>query len=387
MPDAYLDHAATTPLRPEAIAAMEPVLAGSLGNPSGAHRLAREARRLLDDARDAVADAVGARSGEVIFTSGGTEADNLAIAGITQATGRRPLCSGAEHHAVLGPVRAAGGSTVATDHHGRIDLAALERELGAGPPIGLVSAMLANNEVGTGQSVAGVAELVRRCSPDTFVHTDAVAAAPWIDLASHTAAAHLVTLSAHKVGGPPGIGALVVRDGTPLAPLLRGGGQERERRAGTPNLVGAVGFAAALAATVRDRAATAARVEALRARLVAGIGEQVSDAVVLGPPEPDRRMPGTVLACFAGVDREELVLLLDRAGVAASWGSSCSSGASEPSHVLAAMGVAPELAAGALRLSLGWCSTDADVDAVLAVLPDAVARARGATAPAEVSAR
>lgn len=378
MPDTYLDHAATTPLRPEAVAAMAPLLGEVFGNPSGSHRRAREARRLLDDARDVVADVVGARPGEVVFTSGGTEADNLAVAGVAEASAGRVVCSATEHHAVLAPVAARRGDLLVVGADGRVDLAALAQELSADRSVSLLSVMTANNEVGTIQPIAEIVELVAHLSPATVVHTDAVAAAPWLDLREHAGPAHLVSVSAHKVGGPQGIGALVVREGTPLAAQLLGGGQERERRAGTPNLAGAVGFAAALAATARDRVATVARVESLRGRLVAGLMAAVPDVVLVSPMEPEHRTPGTVLACFPGVEREALVFLLDQAGVAASWGSSCSSGASEPSHVLTAMGAPPALARGALRLSLGWCSTDADVDHVLAVLPGAVAQARGA---------
>lgn len=385
VPDAYLDHAASTPLRPEVVAAMAALREEVLGNPSGSHRWARRARRLLDDARDVVADAVGARPGEVVFTSGGTEADNLAVAGVLDAAGGSVLCSAVEHPAVARPAAARGGATVGVDTEGCLDLAALESALRLDPTVSLVSVMAVNNEVGTRQPVAEVAALVAALAPGAVVHTDAVAAAAWTHLPDAVGAAHLVSLSAHKVGGPPGTGALVVRDGTPLAPVLRGGGQERERRSGTPDVVGAVGFAAALAATVADLDRTVERVEGLRRRLVAGILASVPGAVVLGPPDPSDRTPGTVLGCFEGADREALVFLLDEAGIGASWGSSCASGAAEPSPVLAAMGVAPEVASGALRLSLGWCSTGADIDAVLGALPGVVARARGVVAPAGVS--
>jgi cysteine desulfurase len=321
---------------------------------------------------------VGAEPGEVVFTSGGTEADNLAVSGVAEASGGRVLCSAVEHHAVLAPVQARGGDLLEVGADGRIDLAALERELSADRSVGLVSVMTVNNEVGTIQPIAEIVDLVVHLSPATAVHTDAVAAAPWLDLAHHAGPAHLVSVSGHKVGGPQGIGALVVRHGTPLAPALLGGGQERERRAGTPNVAGAVGFAAALAATARDRVATVARVERLRQRVEVGLSAAASDVVIVSPADPELRTPGTVLACFPGLDREVLVFLLDQVGVAASWGSSCSSGAPEPSHVLTAMGAPPALARGALRLSLGWCSSEADVDALLAVLPDVVTRARGA---------
>ncbi len=380
MSGAYLDHAATTPMRPEARAAMAPLLGDVFGNPSGSHRWARQARRHLDDARDEVAEALGAQPSEVVFTSGGTEADNLAIVGVLGAVGGRALCSSVEHHAVLAPVLASGGGTVAVDGLGRIDLEALAVALRAtGPQVSVVSAMAANNEVGTVQDLDEVATAVRDASPATVLHADAVAAAPWLDLARCTAAADLVSVSGHKVGGPKGIGALVVRRGTPLAPLLRGGGQEHERRSGTPDVAGAVGFAAALGATVLQRAETATRVEALRNRLLVGLLAAMPDMVVTSPVEAADRTPGTIHLCVPGVEREALLFLLDEAGVGASWGSSCASGATEASHVLTALGVAPELAAGALRLSLGWCSSDADVDAALVAVPAAVTRLRPST--------
>ena len=366
-------------MRPVAVAAMAEVMTGPFGNPSGSHRWARQARRLLDDARDVVADAVGAQPAEVVFTSGGTEADNLAVLGAVGARGGRALCSAVEHRAVLEPVRASGGETVAVDHQGRLDLPALAEALDGTSPVSVVSAMVANNELGTVQSIEAVAEVVRAVSPDTLVHTDAVAGAPWLDLTVATAAADLVSLSAHKVGGPKGTGALMVRGGTRLAPLLRGGGQEQERRSGTPDVAGAVGFAAALSATVDERAATATRVEALRHRLVAGLAGAVPGLVVVSPSGRGDRTPGTALVCIPGVEREALLFLLDEAGVGASWGSSCASGATEPSHVLGAIGVDPDLAAGALRLSLGWCSTEADVDAALRAVPAAVTRLRSSS--------
>lgn len=385
MSDAYLDHAATTPMRPEAIEAVQAVMAGPFGNPSGSHRWAREARRVLDDARDLVADAVGARPAEVVFTSGGTEADNLAVTGTLDRLGGRALCSAVEHHAVLNPVLASGGSTVTVNARGRMDLDALADALAPAvdglPPVTLVSAMAANNELGTVQSIAAVAAVVRRLAPDAVVHTDAVAAAPWLELAEATTAADLVSLSGHKVGGPKGIGALIVRGDARVAPMLLGGGQEQGRRSGTPDVAGAAGFATALATTVAQRTETGRRVEALRSRLLAGLAASVPGLVVISPGERADRTAGTIHVCIPGVEREALLFLLDGAGVAASWGSSCSSGATERSHVLAALGVAPDLAAGALRLSLGWSSTDADVDAVLRAVPAAVTRLRASSAP------
>ena len=254
---AYLDHAATSPMRPEALAAMLPFLGEHFGNPAGAHAVARRARRALDDARDEVAACLGCEPGEVVFTSGGTEADNLAVLGAPPAADRNPgavLCSAVEHHAVRNATRAVGGRLVAVDGDGRVDLDALRSALG--PEVALVSVMLVNNEVGTIEPLAEVAEAVRALAPGAVVHTDAVAAAGWLDVATATAPADLVSISGHKFGGPKGSGALVVRSGTPLAPVMHGGSQERERRPGTVDVAGAVGMAAAL------RAAEAARPDA-----------------------------------------------------------------------------------------------------------------------------
>lgn len=378
MPDAYLDHAATTPLRPEARAAMEPLLGRVFGNPSGSHRFAREARRLLDDARDTVAHLLGAHPSDVVFTSGGTEAADLAIRGVTDARGGIPICSAVEHHAVLAPVEAAGGSTVPVDSDGRVDLDALTAALRQSDrPISVVSVMAANNETGSINDLHEVAEAVARTGGGVPLHTDAVAAAAWQDLSVTAAAASLVSISGHKIGAPKGIGALVVRGGVALNARLLGGGQERERRSGTPNVAGAVALAAALEAVHAARVAEDARTEALRRRLVDGLTGAVPDLHVVSPGDRSRRTPGTVQVCVPGVDREALLFLLDEAGVAASWGASCASGASEPSHVLAAMGISPDLARGALRLSMGWTTTESDVDAVLAVVPAAVERLRG----------
>lgn len=379
--DAYFDHAATTPLRPEARAAMEPVLDTVFGNPSGSHRWAREARRRLDDARDQVAEAVGAEPGEVVFTSGGTEADNLAVTGSVAVRGGTPICGATEHHAVLDPVKAAGGRTVGVDALGRLDLDALvdvlQEAVAAGRAPAVVSVMTANNETGVRQPVAEIVRLVAAHAPGTPVHTDAVAAAAWVDLPSVVGGAHMVSLSGHKVGAPKGIGALVVRRGTRLSPLLRGGGQEHERRSGTQNVTGAVAFGAALAATVAQREGTVRRVEALRERLAAGLRAACPHMVELSPTDPAERTAGTLQVAFPDIDREELLFLLDDAGIGASWGSSCTTGAPAPSHVLGAMGVPAHVAKGALRLSLGWCSTDADIDAALAAVPAAVDRLSG----------
>ncbi|HEX6419939.1 MAG TPA: cysteine desulfurase family protein [Acidimicrobiales bacterium] len=370
-PLTYLDHAATTPLRPEARAAMLPWLGDRFGNPSGAHRVARAARQAVDEARDVVAEAAGCAPGEVIFTSGGTEADNLAVRGVHAARPRPVLCSAVEHEAVLQPVGNVGGTTVRVDARGVVDLDALADALEPGTT--LVSVMAANNEVGTVQPLAEVVEVVRRVAPAAAVHTDAVQAAAWLPLGELAAGVDLVSLSAHKVGGPQGVGALVVRRGTPLRALVLGGGQERELRSGTHHVAGIVGFAAALRAAQAGRAGAAARVRALRDRLADGLLAAVPGAVETGAPRSGR-LPGTLHLCLPGVESESLLFLLDEAGVCASAASACASGAQQASHVLAAMGIAPGLARGALRLSLGWTTTAADVDRALAVVPQAARR-------------
>ncbi|HET9292475.1 MAG TPA: aminotransferase class V-fold PLP-dependent enzyme, partial [Actinomycetes bacterium] len=278
MPDrlTYLDHAATTRLRPEAVAAMSPWLGDRFGNPSGAHRVARAARQAVDEARDVVAAAAGCRPGDVVFTGGGTEADNLAVLGSHAARPGPVLCSAVEHEAVLTPVAAVGGRTVAVDPAGAVDLDALAAALTRDTV--LVSVMAANNEVGTVQPLAEVAEVVRRRAPGAAVHADAVQAAAWVDLPPLVAGAALVSLSSHKVGGPQGVGALVVRPGTPLRARAVGGGQERELRSGTHNVAGIVGFAAALGVVLATRDEAAARVRALADRLADGLVAAVPGA-------------------------------------------------------------------------------------------------------------
>jgi cysteine desulfurase len=371
----YLDHAATTPLRPAARDAMLPWLGERFGNPSGDHRVARAARQAVDEARDVVADAVGCRPGDVVFTSGGTEADNMAVRGVHAARPGPVLCSAIEHDAVRNPVGLVGGKTVAVDTRGVLDLDALDDALT--PDVTLLALMAANNEIGVVQPVEEVAELVRRRAPGAVVHTDAVQAASWLDLRATVAGAGLVAVSSHKVGGPQGVGALIARPGTPLRPLLLGGGQERELRSGTHNVAGIVGMAVALQAAAAEREATAARVGGLRDRLAEGLLAAIPGAVRTGGGRGTPRLPGTLHLCIPGIESEALLFLLDEAGVCASAASACASGAHQASHVLAAMGIGPELGAGALRLSLGWTSTDADVDQALRVIPAAVARLHG----------
>jgi cysteine desulfurase len=380
----YLDHAATTPMAPEAVEAMLPFLSDVFGNPSGNHHESRRARRAVDDARQAIATSFGVDLGDVVFTAGGTEADNLAVVGGWESrirSGDRPptlVCAAMEHHAVLNACRALAERTgaelrqVATGKDGIVDLDALARA--CTPEVGLVSVMAVNNEVGTVQPLDQVASAVRRGSPDALFHTDAVQAVPWMDTAPLAGLADLVSISGHKFGGPKGVGALVVGPGVRIRPLLHGGGQERDRRSGTHNVAGIVAMAAALAVTEWRRPATVARVSALRDRLGDGILASVAGSVETG--ERPHRVAGSLHLRFAGVEAEALVILLDQKGLSVSAGAACSSGAVEVSHVLTSMGLPPEEAASGVRLSLGATTTGADIDQALTVVPDAVGQLR-----------
>jgi cysteine desulfurase len=383
-PLTYLDHAATSPLRPEAARAMAEARSLPLGNPTGSHRPAQRARRLLEESRDVVAGHLGRDPGEIIFTSGGTESANLAVIGILAAAvarGERPsvLCSAIEHPAVLESCRAAAGTSgttlteVAVEPTGVIDLDALAEAID--DRTALVAVMLANNETGAMQPLERVSEMVRGRSDTAAIFTDAVQAAPFLDLAQSAAAADLVTLSAHKVGGPVGVGVLAVRASTPIQPHQHGGGQERERRSGTQDVVGAVGLAAALDAAAVERADTVCRVTALRDRLAAGLLGAIGDAHRT-VPDHVATLPGHLHLCLPGIEREELLVVLGEQGICASGGSSCASGALQPSHVLSAMGVAASLSRGAIRFTLGHDTTGADIDQALAIVPGVVASLR-----------
>ena len=369
---AYLDHAATTPMRPEAVDAMLPFLTERFANPSGSHSASRDARRALDEARDVVAAALGCAPGEVVFTGCGTEADNLAVLGTIRRHGGGAVCPATEHHAVLHSVEHLGGRVIAVDAAGAVDLDRLADALDES--VSLVSVMAVNNEVGTISPLADVVALVRERAPGALLHTDAVQGFQWLDLPAATSGCDLVAVSAHKFGGPKGVGALVVRGQASVEPLLMGGGQERDRRSGTHNVAGIVAMAEAMRVTAATRAATVDRVGALRDRLLDGLLAEVPGLVETVPR--DRKAAGSAHVCIEGVENEALLFLLDRGGVCASAASACSSGAMEPSHVLAAMGVPRTMAAGALRLSLGWASEADEIDRVLEVLPAAVARLR-----------
>ena len=368
----YLDHAASTPMRREAIDAMLPFLDQQFANPNGSHRFARQARAALDDAREVVADVVGCRPGEVVFTGGGTEADNTAVLGVVSSRGGVAVCSAAEHHAVLHAVEQVKGIVVGVEPNGHIDLAALAAAVDGRATV--VSVMAVNNEVGTVTDIAAVADVVRRGSPTASLHTDAVQGACWLDLRTVTPHVDLMALSAHKFGGPKGIGVLVVRQGTELHPMLVGGGQERERRSGTQNVAGAVAMAEALRLADAERADELVRIAVLRDRLV--------DSIVAALPEVretvdrEHKVAGSAHLCIADIENEALLFLLDEGGVCASAASACAAGAMEPSHVLAAMGVERQWSNGAVRLSLGRTTTDADVDRAIEVVTTAVRRIR-----------
>jgi cysteine desulfurase len=381
----YLDHAATTPLRPEVAAAMAAVHEAVLGNPTGSHPPAQRARRLLEESRDQVAAFLGRDPGEIVFTSGGTESANLALLGPAEAARQERgeavlLSSAVEHPAVREAARAAAKAGLDTrelpvDSTGIVDPDALARALSS--RVTSVAIMTANNETGVVQPLADLIETIHRRAPNAFVFTDAVQAALYVDLADVTASADMVSLSAHKVGGPVGVGVLAIAGRVALEPRQYGGGQERERRSGTQDVAGAVGLATALRLVTAERATAGPRVAALRDRLRDGLlgaieGAYRSVPVVAGVEV----LPGHLHLCIPGVEREELLVALGQQDVCVSGGSSCASGALQPSHVLSAMGVAPELAAGALRFTLGSGTTEADVDRALAVVPAVVAALR-----------
>jgi cysteine desulfurase len=366
MPDrVYLDWNATTPLRPEARDAM--IAAWNLsGNPSSVHAEGRQARGLVEQARATIAGAVGALTRNVVFTSGGTEANALALTpGLRRGSGfpvKKLFVSAIEHASVLtgGRFPAETASTVGVTRAGVLDLERLRAALEGGPPA-LVSVMLANNETGAVQPVAEAGEIVH--SAGGLLHVDAIQAFGKIPFDINAMNADLVTLSAHKIGGPKGVGALILAEGLQAPePLLRGGGQERGRRAGTENVAGIAGFGAAARATMAVQKIDAFRLENLRNRLENGL-RQTPDVIVFA--DGVARLPNTTLFTVPGLKAETAVIGFDLAGIAVSSGSACSSGKMQPSHVLEAMGFGPDLAEGAVRLSLGWSTSNADVDCCL----------------------
>jgi cysteine desulfurase len=373
---AYLDHAAGGPIHPAAADAMLPWITGRFGNPSGAHQVARAARTAVDEARDALAAVIGVHPGGITFTSGGTEADNLAVLGSLAARPGPVVVSAVEHPAVLEAAAASGQEVrvAPVDAAGIVDLNALRYLLDSS--VTLVSVQLANHETGVIQPLKEIARSVRRLAPRALLHTDAVQAALWLDVSGAAAAADLISVSAHKLGGPQGVGALATRGQPALLAVLHGGGQERELRSGTHNVAGIVGLAVAAQVASVDRLAVAARVQTLRDRLAARLKAALPDS--LETAAGVARIPGHLHLRIPGIESEALIVLLDEAGVCASAGAACASGAMEPSPVLLAMGVPKDEALSGLRLSLGPSTTEAETDLAAVVVPGAVERLRGA---------
>ena len=385
---AYLDHAATTPLRPQARAALIAELDAS-GNASSLHSSGRRARRVVEESRESIAADLGARPSEVVFTSGGTEADNLAVKGTYWA--RRDadpsrtavLTSTVEHHAVLDPAiwlaRSQGARLIElpVGPEGRVDPDIVAETLqDCAASVAVVSVMWANNETGVIQPIDQIARVCEQYN--VTLHTDAVQAVGWLPaLGDQRGRPTQFSVSAHKFGGPIGVGALVTRDPN-IVPLLHGGGQENDVRSGTLATAQIAAMAAALHAAVVEREEAVNRVAALRDALIRGVLEIVPDATVNGGVAGPR-LPNIAAMAFPGCQADALLMLLDAAGVECSAGSACTAGVSRPSHVLQAMGISPELANGSLRFSLGWNSTVGDVDQLMAALPDAITRARRAT--------
>ncbi|MBA3290941.1 MAG: cysteine desulfurase [Actinobacteria bacterium] len=376
----YLDYAASTPVLPEVTEAMVAVLRGDFGNPSSVHAYGRAAREIVEDARDRVATSVGASPAEIIFTGGGTEADNLAIKGAAsklRGNGDHVITSAFEHHAVLDSVEWLGRNgfevtVLPVGADGIVDpdeVAAAVR-----PSTVVVSIMAVNNEIGTAQPVAAIGRAVKGVNPSTLVHTDAVQMIGNLPVDLHELGVDFAAFSAHKFGGPKGVGFLYARSHAPVEALLHGGGHEGGRRSGTLNVPGLAGLGSAAEIAAKEVDHKIERVGALRARLWAGIKDSIKGARLNG--HPSKRVPGTLNVSISGADGETLLLLFDSAGIACSAGSACQSGAIDPSHVLLAIGVPRDIAAGSVRFSLGRESTDSDVDAVLEVLPGIVERAR-----------
>lgn len=393
----YLDHAATTPMLDEAVEAYV-ATAREVGNASSLHAPGRCARRRVEESRERIAAALGCRPSEVIFTSGGTESDNLAIKGIFWARRAadprrtRVVCSAVEHHAVLDPVAWLAdheGATVhwlPVDQYARVSVDQLRAELDAHrDEIALVTAMWANNEVGTVQPVAELAAVAAEYGVP--LHTDAIQAVGQVPVDFGTSGAAALSITGHKLGGPAGVGALLLGRDVPCTPLLHGGGQERDVRSGTLDVPGIVAFAVAVEVAVKAQQDFAVRVAALRDDLVARVRQSVPDAIYNG--DPVDRLPGNAHFSFPGCEGDALLLLLDAQGIACSTGSACSAGVAEPSHVLLALGADEDRARSSLRFTLGRTSTPADIDALIEVLPGAVERARraGAVRNAESGAR
>ncbi|HWL35925.1 MAG TPA: cysteine desulfurase family protein [Frankiaceae bacterium] len=381
---AYLDHAATTPMLPEVLAAMTPYFMAEPGNPSSLHASGRRARRAVEEAREAIAYALGARPSEVIFTGGGTESDNLAVKGIYWArraadpARTRIVASAVEHHAVLDAVDwlvAHEGATVTwlpVDSVGRVSPSDLADALG--DDVAVVTVMWANNEVGTVQPIAHLAAVAAEARVP--FHTDAVQAIGQLDVDFAASGVDALTLTGHKIGGPKGVGALLLRTGVACTPLLHGGGQERDVRSGTLDTPGIVGLGAAVTLAASTRVERATHLAGLRDSLVKAVCDAVPDAILNG--DTLDRLPSNAHLSFPGCEGDSLLLLLDARGIECSTGSACTAGVARPSHVLLAMGLDEDLARGSLRFSLGHTTTESDVAAVADAIVPVVERARRA---------
>lgn len=390
----YLDHAATTPMHPAVVEAMTAVF-GTVGNASSLHSSGRAARRRIEESRELIADRLGARPSEVIFTTGGTESDNLAVKGIyrarrdADARHRRLVTSKVEHHAVLDSVHwlveheGAEVSWLPTEPDGSVCAAALRETLQSHDDVALVSVMWANNEVGTVMPVADLAAVAAEFGVP--MHSDAVQAVGQLPVDFAASGLSALSVAAHKFGGPVGVGALLLRRDVACVPLLHGGGQERDIRSGTPDVAGAVGMATAVRLAVDGLEANSARLRALRDRLVEGVLAEIDGVRVNGSREA--RLPGNAHFTFRGCEGDSLLMLLDANGIECSTGSACTAGVPQASHVLIAMGDDAATARGSLRLSLGHTTVDADIDEVLRVLPAAVDRARRAALAAAGASR
>lgn len=374
----YIDHAATTPTDPEVVEAMLPYFTEKFGNPSTLYAVGKEAKRAIEEARAKVAALIGAKLEEIVFTSGGTEADNFALEGVAFANedrGNHIITSSIEHHAVLEPAhflekRGFKVTYLPVDPTGLVDSEDVGKAI-TDKTI-LISIMHANNEIGTIEPIEEIGKIAREAG--IYFHTDAVQTVGSLPIDVNKLNVDLLSMSAHKLYGPKGVGALYIRKGTKMVPFLQGGGQERKRRASTENVPGIVGFGKAVEIDQADMEERSLRLTKLRDRLIKGILEKIDRSRLNG--HPTRRLPNNVSVCIESVEGESLLMALDGYGICASSGSACTSGSLEPSHVLTSLGLAPDIAFGSLRLTLGRHTTEEEVDFVLEVLPQIVAKLR-----------
>ena len=382
----YLDNAGTTPVDPQVIESIIPFLGSRFGNASSLHSLGQDARKTLEDSRESISRILNCRLSEIVFTSGGTESDNIAIKGVASAVksfngANHIITTKIEHHAVLHACQQLekNGYVVtylSVDKHGLIDLNELENAINDNTS--LVSIMLANNEIGTIQPISVISDVIKKCSDKfgkkIFFHTDAVQAAGVLDLDVRKLGIDLMSLSGHKFYGPKGVGLLFIRKGTLIEPLIVGGGQERERRSGTSNVAGVVGFTTALSIAEKDRVKNVELSLKLRDKLIDGISHSIDNTFLNG--HPTLRLPGNVNISFQGIEGETILLGLDMAGVCASSGSACSSGSLDTSHVLLALGLNDEIARSSIRFTLGKYNSIAEIERVIEILTELIPRLR-----------